>query len=56
MTCPGCHSADLDTTARCPCCGLQLSIADELRLRAQMPAPRTKAIEDDRFDLAIREA
>lgn len=55
MTCPFCRSFELDVTAHCDGCGQQLSVADELKLRASMPAPRTKAIEDDRFDLAQRE-
>lgn len=55
MTCPFCRSFELDVTAHCDGCGQQLSVADELKLRASMPPPRTKAIEDDRFDLAQRE-
>lgn len=56
MTCPGCHSFELDPTAHCNGCGRQLTVAEELRLRAAMPAPRTRRYQEDKLDYAIREA
>lgn len=53
MTCPGCHSFDLDPTMHCDGCGYQVSVAQERALRAQMPAPR-QTVQDDLLDLAER--
>jgi hypothetical protein len=56
MTCPGCHSFELSVTAHCDGCGRQLSVAEEVALRTQMPAPRTRGYQADREDFAQREA
>ena len=55
LECPSCHSADLDTEARCQMCGYVLTLEQELAMKAARPAPRTRLIEDERLELALRE-
>lgn len=56
MTCPGCHSAEIPMdTRRCWFCDRQLRHDEWLAYLNQLPLP-TRALEEDRFDYALREA
>lgn len=56
MTCPSCFSGELDVTYHCFFCGIQYTVPQELALRSLMPPPATRGLQDEKFDLAVREA